>query len=198
MQGELGAGPRMYKHVGQALTSIVKDEGMKQLYRGFSAAIGFQVVMNGIRLSLYPAFKDYTNGSFSQNLVAGMTAGGIGAFFGSPFFLVKTRQQVQNQSAKSEKVGYQHKNITSLSSGLRSAMREGGGIRGLFRGANAQIARVCIGGGIQVSTYDVFKPAVAKHTGLTSTPLHVSASALAGVVRICNHAIVCRNLQIRG
>jgi hypothetical protein len=60
--------------------------------------VAFQVAMNGTRLGLYPSIESAITtkidaGShptvfFAGKMVAGATAGAIGAFLGSPMFMV--------------------------------------------------------------------------------------------------------------
>lgn len=56
LQGELQKNTKSklpYRGLGQAITTIVKAEGLKGLQKGLGSALGFQFVMNSTRLGLY-------------------------------------------------------------------------------------------------------------------------------------------------
>ena len=80
---------------------IIKSDGLTALWRGLSAGVAYQIVMNGTRLTIFDQLKE----SFDINpILGGMIAGGIAGGMGSPLYMMKTQQQ----ALSSINVGNQH------------------------------------------------------------------------------------------
>ncbi|KAA0711705.1 Solute carrier family 25 member 34 [Triplophysa tibetana] len=145
LQGELqarGSYQRHYRGVLQALWVVGRTDGMRGLQKGLTAALLYQGLMNGVRLGFY----SYTEalgltGVTGGSLIAGATAGALGAFIASPAYLVKTH--LQAQTVKSIAVGHQH-NHQGVSSALVSIYQREG-VLGLWRGVNGAVPRVMVG-----------------------------------------------------
>jgi solute carrier family 25 protein 34/35 len=95
-----------YNNFVHAFYTIARTEGVRGIQRGLGPGISYQVFMNGPRLSLFEPLQkvygatDPTHFSFPlRNICAAATSGMIGAFIGSPFFLVKARIQAASSSA---------------------------------------------------------------------------------------------------
>ncbi|GMF25412.1 unnamed protein product [Phytophthora lilii] len=114
LQGELahnvtrGAAPVVqYRNFAHAFYTIGRTEGLRGIQRGLGPGISYQVFMNGPRLGLFEPLQkvfgatDPTAYSFPlRNVCAAATSGMIGAFIGSPFFLVKARIQAASSAGK--------------------------------------------------------------------------------------------------
>ncbi|XP_061075348.1 solute carrier family 25 member 34 isoform X3 [Conger conger] len=95
LQGELrarGSYQRHYRGVLQALWVVGRTDGLRGLQKGLSAGLLYQAVMNGVRLGFYSyaeaaSFTSAPGGS----LLAGATAGALGAFIASPAYLFVLR-----------------------------------------------------------------------------------------------------------
>lgn len=163
LQGELRARGHYtvhYRNVFHAFYAIGKHDGLRALQSGLSPALWYQFFMNGTRLGAYHIMEDLhltknNNGSVNvgRSIVAGATAGCIGAFVGSPFYLVKV--QLQAQSAAPIAVGYQHHHEGMMPALTRIYRKEG--VRGLWRGANAALLRVSSGSAMQLTTFSKIK-----------------------------------------
>ncbi|XP_043268957.1 solute carrier family 25 member 35-like [Venturia canescens] len=161
LQGELaarGTYQKMYKNTLHAAYMIAKHEGILALQAGLVPALAFQVVLNGIRLGGFHMARNYelTLNSKGETdilktaLVSG-TAGSVGAVLGSPLYMVKT--QLQAQSAEAISVGFQHKHTGTIAA-FRGLWKEGG-IVALFRGWQAAIPRLFVGGSTQLTTFSL-------------------------------------------
>lgn len=173
LQGELASRNskgtiRPYANTLQGMMVIVRNDGFLGLQKGLGTAYIYQVAMNGTRLGSYEPFKRTLTRIFGYqpnqhvgwiNVVAGSSAGVLGASIGSPFFLVKTRMQSFTSSAAA--VGHQHQ-YEGILAALKSVYREGGLKNGLFRGVTASMARTGVGSGVQLSTYDQVKRKISK------------------------------------
>lgn len=91
--------------------------------------------------------------SFWRGYFWGALGGSMGSCLGSPFYLVKTH--MQSYSNAKVAVGYQRKHI-SMMAAFKKIYRERG-IRGLYRGATANIPRASLGNGAQLATYEPLK-----------------------------------------
>jgi len=181
LQGELAlSAAKPYKGVAHAFVTIIKHEGITAIQKGLFPACCYQFTMNGIRLGTFSVLQhvfgtrnpdgSQPNYAFIRNLCAGGLAGATGAFFGSPFFLVKIRMQSQSDYVQ---IGQQYKYKSTLHA-FRGVWNEGG-IKSLMRGVDAAVIRVAMGSSVQLSTYEFIKKLVAS-TGLEGKPANVAGS----------------------
>nr|DBA15666.1 TPA: hypothetical protein GDO54_003139 [Pyxicephalus adspersus] len=153
LQGELrsrGSYTRHYRGVVQAMVAVCQADGLRGLQKGLTAGLLYQGMMNGVRFYLYSHAEDI--GLTQQpggNVAAGAIAGALGAFVGSPAYLVKTHLQAQSLAAIA--VGHQH-NHQSVSSAFESIYKQQG-ILGLWRGVNGAVPRVMVGSAVQLATF---------------------------------------------
>ncbi|KAF2087911.1 mitochondrial carrier [Saccharata proteae CBS 121410] len=193
LQGELQSrkdAPKMYRGVFHGISVILKNEGPTGLLRGLSCAYIYQMTLNGCRLGFYEPIRgnltqllydDVTKQSFGINIFSGAASGILGAFFGSPFFLVKTRLQSYSPFLP---VGTQHK-YKNAYDGLRQIYTTEG-IRGLYRGVGPAMVRTGFGSSVQLPTYFFAKRRLVKHFGMEEGPaLHLASSTASGFVVCC-------------
>eukprot|EP01098_Paradermamoeba_levis_P003239 TRINITY_DN1497_c0_g1_i1.p1 TRINITY_DN1497_c0_g1~~TRINITY_DN1497_c0_g1_i1.p1 ORF type:complete len:329 (-),score=54.88 TRINITY_DN1497_c0_g1_i1:122-1108(-) len=201
LQGELkktSKQERVYKGVFDAMYTITKHEGISGIQKGLGPAILYQFAMNGVRLGLYEPLKKFfsrmyfkgvgNNTTINSNIdkappepfllkvLSGAIAGATGAAVGSPFYLVKTRFQSHSSYLP---VGHQHQYRNTWHA--LSSIASEGGVKGLFRGVNAAVLRVCVGSAVQLSTYDQIKGHLIGY-GLVQDNVvgHFSSSLLTG------------------
>ncbi|XP_050178328.1 solute carrier family 25 member 34 isoform X1 [Myiozetetes cayanensis] len=153
LQGELqapGTYPRPYRGVLRAVGAVCRADGLGGLQKGLAAGLLYQGLMNGFRFYCYSHAEDagwtrYPGGT----VAAGAVAGAVGAFVGSPAYLVKTHLQAQTVSAMA--VGYQH-NHENIAGAFRTIYRQHG-VVGLWRGVTGAIPRVTVGSAVQLATF---------------------------------------------
>lgn len=190
LQGELqdkGHQPHHYRGPIHGVSVIVKNEGIRGIYRGIGCAYIYQVLLNGCRLGFYEPmretlarfiFKDGKTQSLGINMFCGAASGIMGAAAGSPFFLVKTRLQ---SFSPFRPVGTQHQ-YRNAWDGLSQIYR-GEGVRGLYRGVGAAMIRTGFGSSVQLPTYFFAKRRLMKHLGMEEgAPLHLASSTASGFV----------------
>ncbi|XP_004760269.2 solute carrier family 25 member 35 isoform X3 [Mustela putorius furo] len=117
LQGELrapGTYQRHYRNVFHAFITIGKVDGPAALQKGLAPALLYQFLMNGIRLGTYGlaeagGYLHTAEGALScpRSAAAGALAGVMGAYLGSPIYMVKTH--LQAQAASEIAVGHQYK-----------------------------------------------------------------------------------------
>ena len=98
LQGELrarGSYALHYKNVFHASYNIIMYDGITALQKGLAPALFYQAIMNGCRLGSYQVFTNLgltrdNEGKpvFIKCLIAGAGSGAIGAFLGSPAYMV--------------------------------------------------------------------------------------------------------------
>lgn len=193
LQGELqdkGHQPQKYRGPFQGVSVIVRNEGIRGIYRGIGSAYIYQILLNGCRLGFYEPmrnalttliFKDNRVQSLGVNMFCGATSGIIGAAAGSPFFLVKTRLQSYSPFLP---VGTQHKYRNAVH-GFTS-IYQAEGFKGLYRGVSAAMIRTGFGSSVQLPTYFFAKRRLVRHLGMEEGPgLHLTSSAVSGFVVCC-------------
>lgn len=92
LQGELqapGTYPRPYRGLVSSAAAIARADGLWGLQKGLAAGLLYQGLMNGVRFYCYSlacqaGFTQQPGGT----VVAGAVAGALGAFVGSPAYLV--------------------------------------------------------------------------------------------------------------
>ncbi|KAG9416710.1 hypothetical protein AC1031_001091 [Aphanomyces cochlioides] len=169
---------RLYKNFFHGFYSICKHEGIVGLQRGLVAGMSYNLVMNGVRLGGFESIQKIVGATdptaptyFVRNTVAGALSGSIAAVFGSPFFLVKARLQAHNV----------HFQYASMSAGFKEIIRTDGP-GGLFRGVQAQIARLSVATAAQLSTYTWAKNFATSVTDMKDGVLvQTSASIMTGL-----------------
>ncbi|KAG4430792.1 hypothetical protein IFR05_013725 [Cadophora sp. M221] len=193
LQGELqkrSTQLRIYNGPIHGLKVILRDEGIRGVYSGFGAGSAYQLLLNGSRIGFYEPIRSNltsivsTNKSqqnFGVNIVSGALSGIIGAVLGSPFFLIKTRMQTYSPVTP---MGTQHiyRNTWDAFRSIYGTE----GLKGLYRGYDAAIARTGMGSSVQLPCYYAAKGVLIKHTGMQEgTALHLISSSISGCAVCC-------------
>lgn len=209
LQGELKARGQYavhYRNSLHAFYTIFKSDGIIALQSGLIPALWYQMFMNGVRLG---SFQIMTNMgllqgsdktvSFFRSVLAGASAGCVGAIVGSPFYMVKTHLQCRTTSQIA--VGYQHTHGSMLE-GFSTIVKEHG-VKGLWRGVSGAMLRVMIGSAAQLSTFSAAKKYILNLQVFEKTSLLIPffASILSGVVLtifMTPPDVVCTRLYNQG
>ncbi|XP_036598607.1 solute carrier family 25 member 34 isoform X1 [Trichosurus vulpecula] len=163
LQGELqarGTYSRPYRGLLRSVGTVAQADGLWGLQKGLGPALLYQGVMNGVRFYCYSlALEVGLTQHHGGTVAAGALAGALGAFIGSPAYLVKT--QLQAKTAAPLAVGYQHQHQTAL--GALEAIWRQQGIPGLWRGVGGAVPRVMVGSAAQLATFASAKTWVQDH-----------------------------------
>lgn len=186
--GALAASARPYHNSFQALKVVFQNEGLRGIQRGLGVAYVYQIFLNGSRIGLYEPVRDTVvkglhlrsdQSLLAAGIFAGAVAGVTGAMLGSPLYLIKTRQQSFSPVFKN--IGHQHE-ITSAISALREIYRNEG-LKGIYRGVDAAMARAGVGSAVQMPTYMIGKDILISRFGLSdSIGTHFATSMFAGLL----------------
>lgn len=135
---------KMIKNSSLKTKDIIKQEGLKGLYQGYTPTLIRQSLNQASRFLFYQHYKDYItqkNKKFSpyHSLQGGVFAGIFSVIISTPADVLKT----QMQEGKKEKIIPIIKNIYKEF-----------GIRGFWRGSLARMLRVAPGQGVMFFTYE--------------------------------------------
>ncbi|CAH0554847.1 unnamed protein product [Brassicogethes aeneus] len=177
LQGELRARGHhavFYKNVFHAGYVVAKNEGIRGLQKGLSAALVMHGIRNSIRLGTYQWLNrnGYLTDSQGKTIlyksaVASAMAGAAGAFFGSPLFLIKT--QLQSQAAATIAVGHQHGHSGPVEAFMLIYNKYG--ITGLWRGLSGTLSRAVVGSSAQLTTFAITKDALKETELFKGNPM---------------------------
>lgn len=153
LQGELqapGTYTRHYRGLVASVAVVAREDGLCGLQKGLAAGLLYQGLMNSVRFYCYSlagqaGLTQHPGGT----VVAGAVAGALGAFVGSPAYLIKTQLQAQTVAAIA--VGHQHHHQSIL--GAMETIWRQQGLAGLWRGVGGAVPRVMLGSAAQLATF---------------------------------------------
>ncbi|XP_022228835.2 mitochondrial uncoupling protein 4C-like [Drosophila obscura] len=143
------------------LRSIVKNEGPKTLYAGFSAMVARNLIFNSMRVVLYDIFRrkfirlDENNKetlAVSSALSCGFVAGCIAQAMANPFDIVKVRMQTEGR----RRIQGHKPRVTNMFNAFTGIYREGG-LPHMWKGITPSCLRACLMTAGDVGTYDLSK-----------------------------------------
>ncbi|XP_058178293.1 solute carrier family 25 member 35-like [Anopheles ziemanni] len=158
---------RSYKGLRQSFLTVVRTDGLRGLQTGLPAALMYQFSMNSVRLGTYQTAENlgWTRSTKQPALTPLLTffwggcSGAASAIASCPFYVVKT--QLQAVTSGSYTARFQHRHSGTLSA-FGSIYRQSG-LRGLFRGCTATIARLGVGGSAQMCSYSACKDFILQY-----------------------------------
>ncbi|KAJ1120342.1 hypothetical protein NDU88_008514 [Pleurodeles waltl] len=165
-----------YRGVFGTISTMVKTEGPRSLYRGLVAGLQRQMSFASVRIGLYDSVKQfYTKGSehvgIGSRLLAGCTTGAMAVAIAQPTDVVKVRFQAQAS------VGSRYKGTVDA---YRTIAKEEG-MKGLWKGTGPNITRNAIVNCTELVTYDLIKDLLLKSNLMTDTlPCHFTSAFGAG------------------
>ncbi|KAI8393795.1 mitochondrial carrier domain-containing protein [Radiomyces spectabilis] len=186
--GALSEAARPYHNSFQALKLVFQHEGLRGIQRGLGVAYVYQICLNGSRLGLYEPIRSTVVNTFAlkrdhsllaAGVFAGASGGIVGAVIGSPLYLIKTRRQ--SFSPIFRQIGHQHKMGSSFSTLLQIYRSEG--FKGIYRGADAAMARAGLGSAVQMPSYMIGKDILIQKFGCPDTiKTHLGTSMFTGLL----------------
>jgi len=166
---------REYKGMLRGFVTVIRNEGVTTLWRGYNAAILRAYTYSATRLGMYEPVRNQIISSTGSNgfltkLTAGVASGTIAACAGCPFELIKVRMQGKS---------YSYSNPLSA---VVDIVRTDGTF-GLWRGLVPYVVRGALLTGTQLGVYDQSKTAVKEYLHLEDGVVaQVSAAMMSGLV----------------
>lgn len=144
-------GGRDYKSLGisGSMRVIMKEEGISAFWKGIGAAWMRESSYTSLRLGLYSPIKSAmgvdSNSHFIMKFTAGSLAGALGSLVGNPFDVLKTRMMASET-----------RSTPSIKS-TATELFQNQGMKGFYRGIEANILRAMVLNGTKMSCYDQIK-----------------------------------------
>lgn len=149
----VGGAKKEYKNTFDALTKILKNEGVRGIYKGLGAALLRQATYTTTRLGVYTGLNDYYKNSTGKapnlfiSMGLGMGAGACGAFVGTPAEISLIRMTADGRLPLAER-----RNYTGVFNALARMVREEG-VMTLWRGCVPTIGRAMVVNAAQLASY---------------------------------------------
>lgn len=176
-------------------TQMVRSEGFKALTHGFTASMMREFTYSGMRLGTYEFFKDTLNSAshgvltregVALKVLAATCSSSIGSFIANPTDVIKVRMQAHYPQGRPYR-NTAHAFASVFREGASHASTAGGlpllgGVRALWRGAEATTFRGVVLSISQIASYDQVKQ-MLKQRGVMreGIGLHITASLFAGL-----------------
>jgi len=143
-----------------SIPQLIQKEGVGSLYKGIQAAWLREASYTSVKLGGYGPIKkalgaEGKDASFIMKFLAGTLAGASGSVLGNPFDVMKTLMMTNTG-----------KSPVPLST-LMGNMYKEQGIKGFYRGMEANIMRASVLNGTKMACYDQIKGYVVDYTGWT-------------------------------
>ena len=155
-----------YKGISHALSAIIRDEGMRGLYRGLGATLTQVAPSLAINYAAYETLRNHwlskTNRSsptVGMSLACGSLAGLVSSTATFPLDLVRRRLQLEGQRGSQQHVSY--RNV------FRNVVAQHG-MKGLYAGLLPEYYKVVPGVAIAFCTYEFMKKSLQVQTNATS------------------------------
>ncbi|KAL0942780.1 uncharacterized protein CTRU02_200666 [Colletotrichum truncatum] len=138
------SGARKYAGGTQALYSMLKQHGLREVYRGLISTTLKQSATSAVRMGSYNVLRDFSRQANLPNnslvtFSSGAVAGIITVYVTQPFDTIKTKAQ----SARG----------ASMSEAFRMVLTERGA-RGFWSGSTMRLGRLILSGGIVFTVYE--------------------------------------------
>jgi solute carrier family 25 (mitochondrial citrate transporter), member 1 len=151
-QAQIGVNNPLHASLLGSIALIMKEQGLRGLYRGLGATVARNGSSVGIRFALYSkgmsVMKELYGGSaWWMALVGGASVGAISTIINNPLDVVKSRMQADSQGKSSVT---KYKNSLHC---LGTVVREGG-FSAMYRGVWARIGKVSSGQAIIFFAYE--------------------------------------------
>jgi len=159
-------GERRFKSATHGIRTIIAEQGLLGLYRGYAGTTMKQAGATAFRIGTYNILKDYEKKhNIAQttvvNFANGSIAGTITAVATQPFDTIKTR----SQSARGCTTG----------EAFRSILADYGFFRGLWKGTAMRMSRTVVSGGILFTSYEFVAKLVTPFFAPKESKLKLSA-----------------------
>lgn len=182
LSGE-GGKAKLYKNSFHAITTIIKNEGIRGIYAGLSAGLLRQATYTTARMGIYSSLLEkFSNNNqktlnFFQKAGLGIFSGGIAAFMGTPTEVALIRLSTDGNLPVAERRGYKN----AFDAIFRIAKEEK--IVTLWKGAAPTVIRAMVVNGAQLASYSQAKEnLLATKYFNEGILLHFCASMFSGLV----------------
>ena len=172
-------GSAAYSGFFDCLKSTVKKEGVGALWKGIEPAMWRQCSYGGLRYGLYAPIKNQlapgqTELPLHIKILAGGLSGTIAQAVANPCDLVKVRMQADGMGGTKPRYRW--------FLGALATIAKEDGVRGLYAGLSANVARASSLAAAEMASYDTLKPFVQEQFGVDGLALHLTTANGAGFI----------------
>ncbi|KRT83660.1 mitochondrial carrier protein [Oryctes borbonicus] len=159
-----------YFEIGEALKILVKQDGIKGLWKGVFATLLRDVPFSAIYWTCYEFIKSQTIGgpNFGYSFLAGFISGSVAAMVTVPFDVVKTHQQIE----LGEKVLLGAPKQSKTTWEIIRYLYQQYGYRGLLTGLTPRLIKVAPACAIMIATFEHSKYAFYSSTENKGNTIH--------------------------
>jgi solute carrier family 25 oxoglutarate transporter 11 len=175
LSGE-GGGAKVHKSTLHAISSVVRAEGLGNLYNGLSAALFRQVTYTTTRMGVFQYLMDQTpSATFAHRVVFGAIAGGVAGVVGNPAEVVLVRMTADGKFPVAQRRNYRHVGDALV----RIVQSEG--LPALWRGVSATVSRAMLLNAAQLGAYSQAKSVLVERK-VFRDPSSIWLHCVAGMV----------------
>ncbi|KAI8786068.1 mitochondrial coenzyme A transporter SLC25A42 [Biomphalaria glabrata] len=146
-----------YSHIGQVFMKMIREEGFRSIYRGFTPTMLGSIPYSGSSFFTYETLKKIhaethlgRDPTPIERMLFGAIAGLVGQSASYPLDIVRRRMQTAGIT------GHIH-DYTSIMNTTRSIIKEEGFIRGMYKGLSMNWIKGPIAVGVSFTTFDILK-----------------------------------------
>lgn len=161
---KLQSRPMSYAELCDAVSSAVRNGGLRSLWHGWGPSMLRDVPFSGIYFYLYESMKAFvlrrqeskTTIGALESFVCGAVAGSIAGVVTLPFDVIKTHRQIQiGQELFSSPAARASKSVATVA--LLKELYEKRGLRSWFTGIGPRLLKVAPACAVMISTYEAWK-----------------------------------------
>ena len=205
LQGELrppGKYPIKYRTIPQSMLALIRDSGVRGLYKGAAPAFSYQFLMNGMRAFVFEKCNRWgLTSDLNEEPVlwryaaACALSGSVGAVFASTAYLAKI--QMQSQASPDLAVGWQHIHsrprwvVWNAFRGHRGYMGSG------FQGGTSAMMRISVASTVQLLSFTTVQHgmyALGVHDALLNSCLSGVISSIPVVLISNPFDVICTRM----
>jgi len=182
LSGE-GGSAKLYKNSFDAVTSIVRNEGITGIYAGLSAGLLRQATYTTARMGIYQSLLDKFSDNnaislgFFKKAAIGIFSGGVAAFIGTPTEVALIRMSTDGKLPVDQRKGYSN----AFNAIFRIAKEEK--VTALWQGAGPTVIRAMVVNGAQLAAYSQAKEnLLGTNYFKEGILLHFCASMISGLI----------------
>ena len=140
--------------VRQALSVTLKSEGVRGLWKGYTATLLRDVPFSAIYWGVYETLRP-KEFNFQQNFISGAVSGTIASTITLPMDVIKTRLQIELGEKLVKGNGKNNNTLKSIS--IAKEIVKSDGVKGLFAGLTPRLVKVAPACAIMITSYEYCK-----------------------------------------
>ncbi|ODV95393.1 hypothetical protein PACTADRAFT_50120 [Pachysolen tannophilus NRRL Y-2460] len=160
-------GAPKYRNAPHCAYVVVKEEGLRTLYRGVTLTAARQATNQGVNFTVYSKLREFLQKYHDKEVLPswetsciGLISGALGPLSNAPLDTIKTRMQRER--------GIQNENGLARFTRISKKLIQEEGARALYKGITPRIMRVAPGQAVTFTVYEYMKGVLEKLPALGS------------------------------